>query len=177
MPYVAGTNFHGSNTYTVTSTDVTDYDLFPGQPFLIVVNDEQLANLETELAGFSGVDWHVYQAAWQSRMSPLEVATPISGGVDNYSPAGWADGSYDTLLISGTGTLPTLTGLAGGLAWRRATLINTGSVAIVLAHQGGGSNEGNRMILPGLGSLSLAVGGAVTLLYHAGSVNRWRFAA
>ncbi len=66
----------------------------------------------------------------------------------------------------------TVTGIAGGTNGREITLFNTGSNAVVLSNQNGGSQAVNQFALRNA-SETLAPGGSVTL-YYDGTNYRWR---
>jgi hypothetical protein len=175
MLRIRGQNSDPSNLYTVSTLSITQVDLYPNTTFDFSVNPENLSNTEAQLAGFSGVTWTPYLTTGQVESGILE-ATAITGTVDDYNPTGWNEGSYEHIVIPVTGLGATITGLGGGRHGRLATIINgTASLlGINLAHQSNGSQALNRFILSGLGPLGISAGGSARLVYHGGSVNRWR---
>lgn len=176
--WIKGQNGDNTNVYTVTTrtTGSSGIDLQPDSAFgPFEVNPEALAAVEAELGGFAGVTWEVYENFAQVRRQYIDMTgSAVAAGTDNYSPAGWVGSTKDTIIVAGTGLLPSITGLAGGEDGRVATFLNGGSIAISLPNQSGDSDQENRFILPGLGALNLPAGGAANFMYQGGSVNRWR---
>lgn len=174
---IQGHNSDVSNTYTVTArtTGSSGVDIFPSSDFGFTVNPEAYDAVVSELGTFSGVTWYVYNVQYQVRSTILEPSS-ISGANHDWSPTDWASGSYSVIAVAATGLTPSVTGLAGGVHERRATLLNIGSVAISLPAQDNSSAAANQFIHPGLlGAFSLGPNESVDMIYHGGSVNRWRF--
>jgi hypothetical protein len=180
MLIIAGHNSDPSNLYTVTTrtTGSSGIDLQPNSDFApFTVNAEALEAVETEMSSFSGVTWFVYDTTGQRRSGFLEVATAISGTVDDYAPTGWVNGPYEVLIVTATGLTPGLSGLAGGEDGRRATIINAsgGGLGLRLLHDSGLSDPGNRILHSGaLGVLTIPANGAANFVYQSGQVGRWR---
>lgn len=178
MYLISGHNSHGSNTYTITTLTQgsSQVDLFPISDFgPVPVNVEVLAAVENELGTFSGVTWIRYTVTGQVRSTVLEPSS-ISGATHDWSPSGWSTGPHEIICVTATGLTPSITGLTGGSHGRRASLCNAGSVAISLPAQDTNSAPANRFVHAGLlGAFSLAPDAGIDMIYHGGSVNRWRF--
>jgi len=96
----------------------------------------------------------------------------LSGDVNDYDPTGWSTASV-IRLESGSPSVRTITGLAGGADGRVAILINKGATFNVnLASESASSSAANRFSL-GSSAFQLAPGRAIALIYDA-TASRWR---
>lgn len=86
----------------------------------------------------------------------------ISSTQNDYNPASLSSALVVKISASGA---QTITGLAGGSAGRRITLLNVGSSTITLTHFDSASSSGNRFYFGNSGSLNLQRGQAVELFY------------
>lgn len=170
MPKIYASNAHASNDYTTTAlTGPEQQDLYHGTSRDFWCDDEKFNAVTTELNGFDDVSWYSYNDADEL----------VSGGNLNTGPfndlALPREKGNIAILYTPGALGATVTGIAGGYHGRRVTLINAASSAfgLALSHQNTNSNSGNRMILPGLGGVTVAAGDSITLVYD-GNANRWR---
>lgn len=88
---------------------------------------------------------------------------------NDYNPTDLANSSIVRLSASIDATI---TGLAGGVDGRRFTLINTGTIAIVITSEDTLSAAANRFALGGVNARLVA--GAVLGIVYDGTISRWR---
>ena len=96
----------------------------------------------------------------------------LTGDVNDYDPTGWSTASV-IRLESGSPSVRTITGLAGGADGRVVILVNKGATYNVnLASESASSSAANRFSF-GSSAFQLAPGRAVALIYDA-TASRWR---
>lgn len=92
--------------------------------------------------------------------------------VNNAAPAGFGPGVGRLDVALGAGAATAITGLIAGVDGQPLVIRNTDAAnALTLTNQAAGSTAANRFAAAG--DTVLAPGGAVTLIYYAGTVNRW----
>ena len=94
----------------------------------------------------------------------------LTGNQNDWSPSGLSTASV--IRLSTDATFRIITGLAGGEAGRRITLMNTGSYAVMLKDESASSTAGNRFSFDAQDWFILP-GKAIELMYDATS-SRWR---
>lgn len=129
-------------------------------PGLIKEIIRRITNLETQM-GRKKSDTPLYAV--------LNENTPaqLTGNQNDYDP-----GNYDVLLMSSDASR-TITGISGGKKGRLLKIINTGTQAIVLAHQSASSAIANRIISPNAANITLATTDSADLYYDS-TAQRWR---
>lgn len=104
--------------------------------------------------------------------SPWLTLAPLSADVNDY-----AIGTGQNFEISATTSGVAITGIVAGVDGQEITLWNTGAQAIEIPNQDAGSVAANRIVTGTGASIFLAQDDPITLIYRAGSINRWRATA
>ena len=107
-----------------------------------------------------------FDALGQMRLNATEAIGPLAGTVNNQAVAS----SSLTLRIT-TSALTSITGMTGGAAGRRVTIVNAGPDAIAILNSDGGSVAANQFLLPA--SISIPAEG-VAQFWYDGVSSRWR---
>ena len=100
--------------------------------------------------------------------------TAFSGNVNDYAPTGFATASVVRLTAGNSGR--SITGLAGGAAGRRVTLINvtaTSNQKFTLTHADSNSSAANRFACPSATNFIITNNGSAELWYD-GTSSVWR---
>jgi hypothetical protein len=92
----------------------------------------------------------------------------LSADQNDYSP-----GAFGLLRLSATTTTRNVTGMVAGRNGERRTLVNVGSISIVLKHQSASSSAANRFLCTTGADVTLAADGWVEAVYDA-TTQRWR---
>lgn len=101
------------------------------------------------------------------------TAPVLSASVNNYSPTGHSGAAVERWSCGSTPRA--VTGLDSN-GQPRPMIINYGTAAITLSHQGGSSSAANRFVCPGGVDYELPGGGCVELVRDTVS-DRWRVVA
>jgi hypothetical protein len=168
----AGKTLTASNSLTLTGTDATSFAFPAGSDTVVGLTASQTLTNKTLTGPTISAPAVTGVADFQGAMKTSTQSAPaqITSNQNDYNPSSVVCTTTTTLLINSDAARD-ITGLAGGAAGCRMSIINNGSFTITLKEQNVGSTAANRFNLGG--DFLIGANGTASLVYD-GTASRWR---